>query len=254
MEADLIDELGVIADIHGNALALQAVVEHAHERGVERFVNLGDILYGPLQPLATYNILQQMNVVATIAGNEDRRVFAATPEEISTDLTLAFVIEQLGPGPSAWLRSLPATAAVDDDFFLCHGTPASDTTYLLEDVSRGTPTVRDEQAILRLLEKVRQPTVLCGHSHLPRLVRLAGGQMIVNPGSVGLPAYSDDAPLVHVMETHASHASYATVRKGQSGWDVCFHRVDYPWDLAAKQALERNRTDWAHAIATGRVR
>ena len=47
----MFEKLGVIADIHGNALALEAVLQDAQHRGARRFVNLGDIIYGPLQPL-----------------------------------------------------------------------------------------------------------------------------------------------------------------------------------------------------------
>jgi hypothetical protein len=50
----MFEKLGVIADIHGNAWALEAVLPE--RSGVRGFVNLGDILYGPLQPLETYRI------------------------------------------------------------------------------------------------------------------------------------------------------------------------------------------------------
>ena len=78
-------------------------------------------------------------------------------------------------------------------------------------------------------------------------------QLIVNPGSVGLQAYDDHAQIKHYMETHAPHASYATLEQGQSGWDVSLYRVSYNWDKAGKQASNLNREDWARGIATGRM-
>jgi diadenosine tetraphosphatase ApaH/serine/threonine PP2A family protein phosphatase len=249
----MFEKLGVIADIHGNALALEAVLQHAERCDVRRFVNLGDILYGPFQPLRTYRILQRTNVVASITGNQDRQIFDAAADDLGTNQTLAFVTESLGSDPIAWLRSLPATAVIDGTVFLCHGTPTSDTTYFLEDVSSGRPVARAERAIVELLGSVRERVVLCGHTHIPRMVQLSGGQLIVNPGSVGVPAYDDYAPVKHLMETHSPHASYAVLEESSSGWDVSFHRVAYPWDEAAKQALHLNRDDWARGIATGKM-
>ncbi len=245
--------LGVVADIHANAVALEAVLEDARRRGVARFVNLGDSLYGPLAPLETYRILQRTEIVASIAGNQDRVIFEAAPDQVAANGTLAFVVESLGDEAVRWLRQMPATAVVEDALFLCHGTPASDTTYLLEEVAAGRPQVRSEEGIRELLGDVGEPVVLCGHSHIPRLVRMRNGQLIVNPGSVGLQAYDDDEPVRVCMETHAPHACYAIVEGGRMGWDVSFHRVCYDWERAAAQALALHRQDWARAIASGRM-
>jgi putative phosphoesterase len=249
----MFEKLGVIADIHGNAWALEAVLQDAVRRGVTRFVNLGDILYGPLRPLDTYKLLQNANVVASISGNQDRQIFEATAENLRANPTLAFVIENLGPEPIAWLPRLHATEVIDGSVFLCHGSPTSDTTYLLEDVSSGRPIVRPESAIIELLGAVRQPVILCGHTHIPRMVRLADGRLVLNPGSVGLPAYDDTTPTLHYMETHSPHASYAVLEKVPAGWNVSFHRIAYEWSDAAKQTRNLNREDWARGIQTGRM-
>ena len=85
------------------------------------------------------------------------------------------------------------------------------------------------------------------------MVRLANGQMIVNPGSVGVAAYSDDSPVPHVMQTYSPDASYAILEKTPAGWDVTFRKVPYDAREAARTAAERGRSDWAYQIATGRV-
>jgi putative phosphoesterase len=227
--------LGIIADVHGNALALSAVLADARRRGVEKFVDLGDVLYGPLWPLETYRLMRDVPMVAGVRGNQDRKLDGMDEEA------------------AEWLRSLPVTATVGGEVLLCHGTPACDTTYLLENVTSGWPVVRTEESILELLGGVREEVVLCGHSHIPRVVRLANGQMIVNPGSVGLPAYDDDQPVRHFMETYSPHASYAVLEKGGEGWGVSLHRVVYDWNEAARQARSAGREDWAQGLATGRM-
>lgn len=247
-------QFAVLADIHGNALALEAVIEDALRRGVTEFVDLGDVLYGPLEPRRVYDLLANVNLIAGVSGNQDRLVAAAT--DPTSNPTLDFVRNDLGPQPIDWLRSLPSTAIVLNQVLLCHGSPLSDTCYLLEDVAGGRPLVRAEAAIRSDLAGYEGfELILCGHTHVPRLVQLRNkGPLILNPGSVGLPAYDDSAPVPHYMETHSPHACYAIVEKRTgAGWHVSFHRVPYDWDAAAAQARRLGREDWARGIESGRM-
>ncbi len=61
----------VIADSHGNILALEVVLEDIQERGIDCTLNLGDSLYGPLEPEKCAKLLVA-NRVTSIRGNEDR--------------------------------------------------------------------------------------------------------------------------------------------------------------------------------------
>ena len=79
------------------------------------------------------------------------------------------------------------------------------------------------------------------------------GPMIVNPGSVGLPAFSDDTPFLHVIETGTPHARYAIVERRGARWHVHFRVLEYDWDAAASDAYRDGRSDWAQALATGRA-
>src|SRR5262249_6910740 len=114
--------LAILADIYANVWALDAVLKHAQKHGVDAFVNLGDTLYGPLRPHATYERLLHENVLATIQGNQDRMIFEASERDLATIPTLAYVIRDLGEEPIRWLSELPKTAVVNNDIFLCHGT------------------------------------------------------------------------------------------------------------------------------------
>ena len=245
--------IAIIADIHANVWALDAVLSDIRRERVEVVVNLGDVLYGPLAPRATFERLQGEKVVLTVRGNQDRQIYDANAKDRSSNPTLNFVIEDSGEEAVHWLEGLPETAVFEGEVFLCHGTPYSDETYLLEDVMSGRPFLKSEEEIVRLVGDVRHPVILCGHSHIPRLVRLASGQIILNPGSVGLPAYSDDEPIPHSMETYSPHASYAILTRTAAGWDVAFQRVAYDFEKASQAAAARGRKDWAKGIATGRV-
>jgi predicted phosphodiesterase len=245
--------LAILADIHANLWALDAVLAHAKSCGIEEYVNLGDTLYGPLKPHATYDRLLQENVLVTIQGNQDRMIYEATARDITSIPTLSYVIRDLGEEPIQWLHELPKTAVLGDDIYLCHGTPNSDLAYLLEDIMDGLPQVRSEGAIRELLQGVHQPVVLCGHTHIPRVVELSSGQLIVNPGSIGVQAYDDVDPVRYRMQTFSPHACYAILEKNGHGWNVSLERVAYDHMAAAEHARVLGRDDWAQGIATGRI-
>ncbi|HEY9639621.1 MAG TPA: metallophosphoesterase family protein, partial [Coleofasciculaceae cyanobacterium] len=245
-------KFAVLSDIHGNFWALAAVLEDAKRRGIAQFINLGDILYGPLKPLETYALLQTIDAV-TIQGNQDREVYEFDPSRGEEHPTLTYMLKELGEEPVQWLRSLPKTTVVAEEIFACHGIPDNDLVYLLEDISRGLPTVRDEAAILSYLEGVSYPIILCGHSHIARVVQLSSGQLIINPGSVGVPAYDDDAPNYHAMQNYSPLASYAVLEKQSDVWQVELLKIPYNVGLAVEQAQRQGREDWAYWIETGRV-
>jgi hypothetical protein len=84
-------------------------------------------------------------------------------------------------------------------------------------------------------------------------VQLDDGRLIVNPGSVGLQAYSSSHPTSHVAETGSPHARYAIVEKRASGWLAELIAVPYDWHRAARDAEANGRMDWGQALRTGRV-
>lgn len=254
MEVRLAMRIAVLSDIHSNIFALEAILEDLARYQVDMKINLGDICYGPIAPKATYTLLQEHNFT-TICGNQDRQIFQATHQEIETNATLKFVIEDLGDEPLLWLTTLPSTRHLDNNIFLCHGTPHDDMTYLLEDVSRGFAITKDEKEISSLLQGVHASLILCGHSHLPKTRLLSiTQQLVVNSGSVGLQAYRDEEPCVHSIENTCPEASYAMIEKTSDGWSVEHKRVAFDVEKASALALQNGRNDWAYALKTGKVK
>ena len=243
--------IAALADIHSNGFALEAVIHDAKKRAAEWMLDLGDILYGPIAPKATYDLLMAHEFV-TIRGNQDRQIYEATQEEIDFNPTLRYVLDDLGKEPVDWMQSLPFDKQMSEDIYLCHGTPSNDVIYLLEDVETGFARLRSDGEIMVLLEGQSSSLVICGHSHKPRTVMLQSGQLVVNPGSVGLPAYTDEEPVVHSMENFCPHASYAIIEDCESGWTVQHIKVPYDYMKAADEAKKRRREDWAYYLTTGR--
>jgi len=151
---------------------------------------------------------------------------------------MQFILDDLGAAPLIWMKSLPFDLQLTPDLYLCHGTPKSDLIYLLEDVSTGAALVREDNEIQALLGEQTSRIVCCGHTHTPRLVKLDSGTTILNPGSVGLQAYTDEEPVVHSMENYTDKACYAIVEMNQNDFTVEQRRVNYDVASAVKDCAE----------------
>jgi predicted phosphodiesterase len=242
------DRYAVMSDIHGNVWALEAVLEDIGHRGIKHIINLGDTVYGPLEPQATVARLMELPVIG-IQGNEDRVLF----EKRKSSASAEFVLRRLARDSVDWLAAQPATAVAGMDLFLCHGTPDSDEAYLLERASPRGAMLDTSDAIRARLGAVAQPVVLCGHSHIPRVVHLSGGRLIVNPGSVGLQAYADETPEPHIMECGSPHARYAVLTRAGDQWSIEEVCLAYDWRKAAEAASRNGRSDWVDWLERGRV-
>jgi predicted phosphodiesterase len=240
-----------IADIHGNALALEAVLADIDAQGIGDVVNLGDSLSGPLEASRTADLLMAFDF-PTIRGNHDRYLIDRPRSEMHSWEADAF--DDLRPIHFDWLSSLPINRVWRGEVHMFHATPDDDNLYWLEAVSADGLVHRKPLAEIEALAAgITAPLILCGHSHLPRAIRLSDGRMIVNPGSVGCPAYDDDQPFYHKIEAGTPHASYAVIEKAAAGWQVSFRLIPYDHRAMAELARSRGRHDWAQALATGRV-
>ena len=242
--------IAVVSDIHGNLPALEAVVRDFTRRGVDAVVNLGDHVSGPLLPLETAQFLMGQDWVH-LAGNHERQVLTGMPGQ--WNISDEFTHSQLGPKELAWMASLKPNAPFGRDVFLCHATPNSDVEYFLETVEVAHARKATLREIDARLGSVGAPLILCGHTHVARSVRSSQGQLIVNPGSVGLQAYDALHPHPHVVESGSPDARYSIVEKIANCWVASLITVPYPHMRMALLARDRKRDDWAQALANGSV-
>lgn len=241
-----------IADVHGNHLALEAVLRDIRAQGIDEIVNLGDCFSGPLTAAKTADLLLDLNAL-TVRGNHDRYLVELAPEAMHASDRVAY--SELSQRHLDWLRGLPFNATYRDEAYLCHATPAKDNVYWLESVSPdGHVHQKPVEEIEALAAGIDFPLILCGHSHIPRLVRLSDGRLVVNPGSVGCPAYDDDLPYRHKVEAGHPFASYAILEKTDDTWLPVFRQVAYDHMAMAKLAAENGRAEWASGLATGWLR
>ena len=229
--------IGIISDIHGNALALEAVLADMIRRSLDRVVNLGDVASGPLWPRQTMELLSGRNWT-TVRGNHDGGV--AGKDHSAMGPSDRFAVGELDVGHRHWLGMLPLTQNLGDGILAFHGTPHDDNTYLVEEVQNRELVRSSAASIRRRLGNVMARIVLCGHSHHPHLTQLPDGPLILNPGSVGCPAGSP-------------HARYAILAIEGDQVSVEMIALTYPWEIAAQRGEENGRPEWAHALRTGDV-
>jgi predicted phosphodiesterase len=239
--------IAAIADIHSNDLALAAVLEDVERNRVDLLVQLGDAFNGPVNPGAVARILRGLDAIH-VRGNGDRMVCDRLGKELSP--SVSFARQRLSEGDMAFAAQWRETHH-QDGWLACHGSPRSDTEYLLEHVRPGGVEVRGSEGIRNILGPVEGSLVLCGHTHIPRVVQLPDDRLIVNPGSVGLPAYADGSPFPHKMENGSPHARYAIIEKLNGRWRVSLKAIAYDWDAAARLASENGFPVWGQEIRSG---
>ncbi len=244
--------IAVISDIHGNSAALDAVLGDIRRRGIALVVNLGDALSGPLDPAGTAERLMAADF-PTIAGNHDRWLF--DPPEGRLPLWEEWTLPLLVPAHLDWVRALPGRLVVEG-VLLCHGTPASDCENWLHrrDAAGG---LRESYfwEVAPPAEGEDFPVILSGHTHMPRVVRLPDGRLLVNPGAVGCPAYLDDRwEPPFVAEAGAPDARYAVLERVGTAWQASLHAVPYDPDAMIARAEALGAEGWRAALADGWMR
>ena len=239
--------IAVVSDIHGNLPALEAVVADLSRRGVDAVINLGDSLSGPLLPRETAQYLMAQPWFH-LAGNHERQILTHGDKRGPSD---AYAFSQLTQVELDWLATQRSVHAYADDVLLCHGTPTSDLQYFLETLEPTGVRAASRQEVEERLGAVETPLVLCGHTHVPRAVRTGRGQLIVNPGSVGLQAYDDEHPWPHKIENGSPDARYAIVERRQSVWSASLITVPYDHASMAELARQHGRPGWARPLMTG---
>jgi predicted phosphodiesterase len=168
--------VAALADVHGNAPALAAVLEEVEAEAPDLVVFCGDLTWGSL-PQETLALVRGLGIPARfVQGNADRMV------GVETEGRGPWMTSQHTAGDLAFLRSFEPTVGVEVDGLgptcFCHGSPRSDE----ECVTERTPAERVHEFMAGREERI----VVTAHVHL-QYDRTVDGIRCVGPGSVGLP-------------------------------------------------------------------
>ncbi len=249
--------LAILGDIHGNPLALDAVLDDVEAwGGADGYLLMGDFsAIGP-DPVGPLDRIDELSNAVCVRGNTDRAIVsfdfderdladvAGDPATVAQVLRMARSFAWTQGYLSAfgwmdWLRDLP----LDYRFTLPDGTRvlAVHASPGMDDGPGVTPATSTEQ-LVGLLEGADAELIIVGHTHWPQDHRL-GGVRVINPGSVSNPPVGD------------TRASYARLEASESGYKVEFRRVEYDFNAAldAIRQSDHPARDYMLSFLEGRV-
>jgi predicted phosphodiesterase len=215
-------KIALISDLHGNEVALEAVLSSIRRGGADQIICLGDVATLGVRPSAVLARLRDLRCMC-IMGNHDE--FLLEPRMVY-DYSEAPVIaaavdwcrDRLSAEELAFVRGFERRREVDlgppGKLLLFHGSPRSHMENLL---ATTPPEELDE-----LLDGAAATVMAGGHTHV-QMLRQHRGALLVNPGSVGMPFrefVGGRAPRL------MAHAEYATVEAAAAGVSVSLHRVE----------------------------
>ncbi len=224
----------IVSDVHGNAVALEALLDELDRNPVDQVVCLGDVAQGGAHPA---EVIDRIRVIGwpVVLGNADD--FLLDPEAGREPVTPALLevrawsVEQLGQERLDFIRTFPATVEADlgeqQTLLAFHGSPADYDDVLLPSLG--------EAEFRGFLDGYDAPFLAGGHVHLQYLRRV-GLRTFVNPGSVGL-SYDHEQPEESLR--FDPWAAYAVVTTEPGAVELSFRRVPFdPGDVL--RAIEKS--------------
>lgn len=232
--------VAVISDIHGNAVALEVVINDLQRRAVDQVVCLGDAIQGGPQPAEVVAQLRALGCPVVmgnaddwlLTGKDSGREQIVDERRRRMDAVRAWSLEQLSDADRAFIAEFQPTIDIplpNGRRLLCfHGSPSSYDDVIL-------PTTPENEFQLYLLAHV--PALMTGgHTHMQQIRRIAATESFYfNPGSVGL-AYSHQQP--EDDSRLDGWAEYAILTAEDARLALEFQRI--PFDVA--QLIEVYRT------------
>lgn len=219
--------IAAFSDTHGNSLALEAVLEDIVAHSPDLLVNLGDQVWGQVDPLAAWHQQADLEAVEVRGNNDEKPLIALEDLPPFEQRYASWLAERVPREALERLGSLPVSATLlDGRVLVAHGTPTSPWQLLLWQIGAGELVPRSEEEVAAELEQLGGDAelVLVGHTHRERIVTL-GERLIVNVGPVAWQRDGDPR----------ARWTLLTLESGR--WRVEQRRVEYDWHAAAAAVL-----------------
>jgi putative phosphoesterase len=217
-------KIAFISDIHGNAVALEAVLADISKKQVEKVYVLGDICYRGPQPKRSLDLVRSLHT-EVVKGNADEWVvrgvkLGEVPDPVLGVMNMErdWTVSQLAGSDIEYLDSLPREINVEVEgvsFHLFHATPDSLFDIIL-------PNADDETLQTKMMSAVEANLYVYAHIHKP-YIRFMKGKVIMNIGSVGLPFDG------------LNKASYGIVEVTEDGFRTSIERVSFDLEKVVRQ-------------------
>ncbi|MGL4346093.1 MAG: metallophosphoesterase family protein [Cellulosilyticaceae bacterium] len=200
--------IAVLSDIHGNYIALKGCIDYALSRDIKTFIFLGDYVGELAYPHQTmqmiYELAAQYECYFIKGNKEDYWIEYQNTGEYgwrdndSTTGSLLYTYNHLSKQDIDFFKSLLISQEIVigdmPPIMLCHGSPYKSNQKLLA----------NNDNTYEIMDLVDAPLILCGHTHIQNKI-VHNGKTVLNPGSVGVPLYSNGQSqfmLLHAVGTH----------------------------------------------------
>jgi putative phosphoesterase len=236
-------KLAIIADIHANMVALDAVLGDIDTQKVDQTICVGDLVGYATFPNEVINRLREREIF-TIQGNYDESVaedlFACgcdykDPKALEhAGMSLVWSQEHVTPENKEWLKQLPKEHRMiveGKEVYIVHGSPRKNNEYLYE----------ESEAIGEIFRDYTFDLLLCGHTHKP-FMKVIDGRCIVNAGSAGKPKHGNP------------RATYVIVSIDHQSISFTVREVSYDFEKTASaiDAEPEMPSEFADLFRTGR--
>lgn len=217
-------KIALLSDVHGNAVALEAVVQDIWKRQVDKILVLGDICFRGPEPKESLRIVQSLDA-EVIKGNADEWVVRGihhgeVPEQAFDIMNQEreWTLSKLNNEEINYLKELPETmsfSAGNLNIFAFHATPNS----LFEVIPPDAP---DNTFSEKMFSTTDADIYFYGHIH-KAYIRYVNGKTVVNLGSVGMPFDG------------VKKASYALLEIEDNNFQTSIIKVPYDVDKVIQQ-------------------
>lgn len=219
-------KISLLSDIHGNTTALEVVLEDAKRAGVKEYWLLGDVLMPGTGRRHLLNLLEELPITVQILGNWEDSLWRAMkgmldPSRASHRYLMRhcqYILEEICPEEIEAMQSLPMQVHRE-----ISGLRVG-ITHHLPDKNWGRELIHigDQKDFDRLVTNPPCDLAVYGHIHQQFFRYGSGGELILNPGSIGQPFF------LQANLRKDLRAMYAILEFDESGLkDVDFRRVSY---------------------------
>ena len=219
-------KIALLSDIHGNTTALKAVLEDAKRAGVEEYWLLGDVLMPGTGRRHLLNLLEELPITVQILGNWEDSLWREMkgmldPSRASHRYLMRhcqYILEEIRPEEIEAMQSLPMQVHREVSGLIVG------ITHHLPDKNWGRELIHigDQKDFDRLVTNPPCDLAVYGHIHQQFFRYGSGGELILNPGSIGQPFF------LQANLRKDLRAMYAILEFDESGLkDVDFRRVSY---------------------------
>ncbi|GGJ37255.1 metallophosphoesterase family protein [Deinococcus roseus] len=210
--------IAVISDVHGNAFALESVLQDVKTQTPDLVVNLGDQVHGQADPGRAYALQRELGATEVLGSAE--------PFLQHDGAFTRWLKSQLPAGASEHLLGLPLTTTVlDGEILLCHGDLQDSSGHLLWAWQRGPYLTRGFQDLREHLVGITARVILSGHTHREGLTAI-DDHLVINAGAVSQQVDGDP------------RARWTLLEKRAERWLTDFRRVEYDCKTAACWVLQ----------------